>query len=411
MELNINSDRQIQKMISIINQIPVGMVESDIEGNIMQINAKGVQLLMPYLMHFDVAAENNIIGLMDKMIPQISAAIRSFTPDAGSIVAQENYFIEISVSNKKILKYFFFTVNKISNETLSFIFDDITDFYDKEKKINQAVQEQAVEKSKFEMASGILHDIGNAVVGFGSYLTRIKRQISQNDYDQLTNLELFFTKQKKSLDIVFGEVKANALMDLLHGLTDNNKKNTEELSKAVADQMNIVTHISEILSIQRQYIKGQEIVGRAKVNIRNIISDSLSMLMGTLHKNNIVFSNNIALDVPSINGDKTRLMQVFLNLLKNAAESIIETKGNNQHITINSLVKDNELLISIKDTGSGIDKDVLNTLFTRGVTTKKEGNGLGLVNCRSIIESHEGRLILESEGPDLGAEAKVYFKI
>ena len=402
--------KQVQKMLSIIYQIPVGMVETDTSGFITQINAKGVQLLMPFLMHFELAAENNILLLLDKMFPAITAMIRSFNKESGTIIKQENYEIELTINGKLVNRHFFFTVTKIDSNTLSFMFDDITAFYEREKILNQALQDKAVEQSKFEMASGILHDIGNAVVGFGSYLTKVKREISQSDHTTLVNLESFFRKQQPQLMPVFGEAKTNALLDLMGGLVQNQQNSQAELNKALSEQMNIITHISEVLNLQRQYIKGQE-GERAKISIRNIINDCLSMLMAVIHKKNIEVQSNIPIDLPLILGDKTRLMQVFLNLLKNAAESIEPGENNQKHINIQARIENNELLAIIKDTGAGIDPAILPTLFTKGVTTKAEGTGLGLANCRSIIESHNGRLTLQSEGPGKGAEAIVYFKI
>lgn len=405
------AQQQVQKMLAIIHQIPVGMVETNHSGSITQMNAKGIQLLMPFLIHYGLAGEYNMLSLLDAMVPQLSAQVRGFEKNTGLIIQQENYQINFSTGNSNQLFYYFFTVNKIDENTLSFIFDDITSFYEREKKINMAVQDQAVEKSKFEMASGILHDIGNAVVGFGSYLTKVKRQLSQHDLDTLVNLENFFRKNHAQLLPVFGEAKTNALMDLLLGLIRNQKTNQQELQQAVGEQMNIVTHISEVLNIQRQYVKGQESSIRAKVSIRNIVGDCLSMLMATLHKMNIVVHTNLPIDLPLIVGDKTRLMQVFLNLLKNAAESIGAAPDSDKQININARVEGEEMIVVLKDTGAGIDAITLPQLFTRGVTTKSEGNGLGLANCRSIIESHEGRLELQSEGPGKGAEAILYFKI
>lgn len=404
--------KQVQKMLSLIYQIPVGMVETDTCGSITQINAKGVQLLMPFLIHFELAAENNILSLLDKMLPAITAMIRSFTKESGTIIKQENYQLELTINGKPINKHFFFTVTKIDSNTLSFMFDDITAFYEREKMINQALQDKAVEQSKFEMASGILHDIGNAVVGFGSYLTKVRREVSQSDYTTLISLEVFFRKQQAQLIPVFGEAKTNALLDMMGELVLNQKNTQTELNKALSEQMNIIAHISEVLNLQRQYIKGQE-GERAKINLRYIINDCISMLMGLITKKNIQVQSNIPIDIPLIIGDKTRLMQVFLNLLKNAAESIDIEVGDDkqQRINIEARIENNELLVIIKDTGAGIDPAILPTLFTKGITTKTEGTGLGLSNCRSIIESHDGRLTLQSEGLGKGAEAVVYFKI
>jgi signal transduction histidine kinase len=403
-------EKQLQKMLSIIYQTPVGIVETDITGTILQMNAKGVQLLMPFLTHFGIADENNLFSLLDKIVPAVSAAIHSFNKESGTIIKQQNYQIELTFNGKANSLHFFFTVTKIDSNTISFMFDDITPFYEREKIMNKALQDQAVEKTKFEIASGVLHDIGNAVVGFGSYLTRIKRELAQTDHDTLINLEKFFCTHQPLLIQTFGEAKTNALLDLLAGLVHNQKSSQAELNKALSEQMNIITHVSEILTLQRQYIKGQE-GERAKISIRNILNDCLAMLMPVIQKKNILVQSSLPIDIPLLTGDKTRLMQVFLNLLKNAAESIQAGENVVKRIEIQTRVENNELLVIIKDTGAGIEPSILPDLFTKGFTTKTEGTGLGLANCRSIVESHNGRITLQSEGAGKGAKVTVYFKL
>ena len=94
-----------------------------------------------------------------------------------------------------------------------------------------------------------------------------------------------------------------------------------------------------------------------------------------------------------ITGDKTKLQEVFWNLLKNAYEATLP-KG---QISLIAQNKKDRILIQIKDTGCGIPSEELSRIFEPFVTFKKNGTGLGLSICRQIIESHHGVIEVISE--------------
>ena len=100
-------------------------------------------------------------------------------------------------------------------------------------------------------------------------------------------------------------------------------------------------------------------------------------------------------DLPEISCYPDYLNQVFMNILMNALQSIKDTGT----ITIRTFKKDNNIVVEIQDTGSGIPKENLENIFEFGFTTKKrgEGTGLGLALVKKIIKEHKGKIEVESE--------------
>jgi len=286
---------------------------------------------------------------------------------------------------------------------------DITKVKKLEQEQNAAALEKAVAQGKFEIASDVMHDIGNAMVGFGSYLTRIRRLQEDAKPENLQNLAKFFEEQKNTIAGAIGEVKADALAKMLGGIAKTQKVNHEEISKSITEQLNIITNIQEILNIQRQYITGHESQERKPVNLRQVINDSLSMLFSSIDKTAIAVSLNIPADLPIIKGDRTKLMQLLLNILKNSIDAI-DKDAKEKSITINALTKGGQLVIEVKDSGCGIDKSINGRVFEKGYSTKS-GAGLGLYNCRTIAESHEATVDISSEGAGKGTTAVIGFKI
>ncbi|GLU56998.1 hypothetical protein Dfri01_64590 [Dyadobacter frigoris] len=307
-------------------------------------------------------------------------------------------------------QHFTVTINKMEPGSIMVALDDITESVAREKQMQQTLLDKAVEQGKFEIASGMLHDIGNAVVGFGSYLNRI-RQIQQNrDITNLENLAGFLKNQLPELTSAMGKEKSQAVISLLNGTVQSLKQTNQQMNSYVTDQFNIITHIQEILSIQRQYTAVQHSQQRAPVNLRSVINDSLAMLFATMDKKRITVSLDISQKETLIKADRTKLMQVLLNLLKNSIDSF-ETDIKERKIHIRLCSVNGSLTIEIRDNGSGFDVQTGERLFERGFTTKRSGSGLGLANCKSIIDSHSGLISITSPGPGQGTTAIIKFKI
>ena len=273
-----------------------------------------------------------------------------------------------------------------------------------------AVLDKAVAQGKFEIASDVMHDIGNAVVGFGSYLTRIRRLQDQDKPENLQYLAGFFEEQKAALSTAIGEAKATAVVKMLDGIALSQRNNQEEIGKSITEQLNIINHIQEILNIQRQHITGHESQERKQVNLRNIINDSLAMLFASLDKMSIAVSLNMPAELPVIKGDRTKLVQVLLNILKNSIEAI-DINAPEKTISVNAVAQNGQLLLQVRDSGRGFDKAIADQLFVRGFTTKSSGSGMGLHNCRTIADSHDGSIDITSEGYGKGAVATIGLKI
>lgn len=107
----------------------------------------------------------------------------------------------------------------------------------------------------------------------------------------------------------------------------------------------------------------------------------------------IEFTSNIPDSLGTFTGDKVKLEEVIFNLLRNAKEAV----GQNGSIHLSVLRKNAFLSIHIQDNGCGIPPEHLETLFDPFVTYKSTGTGLGLAISKSIIESHNGTIIVKSE--------------
>ncbi len=404
------TDYSKQKLLSIIYQTPVGVIEMDQQGEILHMNAKGIQLLMPFFMQAGLAG-NNLLTLLDRHVPQIRTTLGAPSPAFKAIFNQHPFVLPLRLGNGDVERHFWITINKQDDGSFTAFFDDVTHRYEREQVLQQAILDRAVQQGQFDIASGVLHDIGNAVVAFGSYLTRIRRQLKATDINHLSNLVLFFEKNRAALVPALGEGKAQAIVKLLEGILDNQKNKDEETQKALNEQVRIVTHIQEVIAIQRQYIRNGDSRERPKVNIRTILNDCVDMQSAWFEKRDIRVTLQTQTEHMRLSGDRTKLMQVFLNLLKNSQEALESQAGTDKWIRIELTGDDRNLTVCIADNGVGFDPSLAESLFEKGISSKEEGSGLGLNNCRSIVETHAGQLKLTSPGPGQGATTLITFSL
>ncbi|MDP9081324.1 MAG: PAS domain-containing sensor histidine kinase [Bacteroidota bacterium] len=262
--------------------------------------------------------------------------------------------------------------------------------------------EKALAQGKFEIASEVLHDIGNALVGFGSHLTRLTKLSGQDFTTPIQNLSAFLSAQSPKLTDLFGAAKSVALTDLAINLSANQQKYSAEIRSAVRELVHIISHVKEILNIQRQFVRGQEGKHERKpVNLLRLVEDCKAMLGANYERKEIEFVLTTELETYFFDGDATKIMQVLLNIQKNAIEAIpIHAKEKKICLVLKKTL--NWIELELTDSGIGFDLATGEHLFERGFTTKENGTGLGLFNCRSIIESHNGSLTIASDGPQRG---------
>jgi PAS domain S-box-containing protein len=310
------------------------------------------------------------------------------------------------------------TERKRSEEALNKLNKELNDQSAELKTLNeQLIQqkeqelEKAIAQGKFEIASEVLHDIGNALVGFGSYLTRINRVIENNNLEGIRNLATFLKVQQALIANTLGTDKANALVTITEGIAKTQSDNQKEVSTSIGELLSIVSHIQEILNIQRQLVRSHSGTHQRKpVNLASIIDDCRSMLFASFDKKGVKFSVSVKPGSYVIKGDHTKLMQVILNVLKNSLEAI-DFESPEKCIAVSLESTGEFICLKITDNGQGFDKKTSEHFFERGFTTKKKGTGLGLYNCRSIVESHTGSFDISSDGIGLGTVTTIKFSL
>ncbi len=173
------------------------------------------------------------------------------------------------------------------------------------------------------------------------------------------------------------------------------EKNPPDLHEAQANLTEIVSvgHRANeaIEGIRAMFRRDRQ--ERVALDVNKLILTVLTALGDELQSHQIIVRTELADDLPVVLADRVQLQQVILNLTTNAIDAMSSVAGRSRILRLRSEIQEpHGVLVSVEDSGSGIDPKNVDRIFETFFTTKSTGMGMGLAICRSIIEAHHGRL-------------------
>jgi C4-dicarboxylate-specific signal transduction histidine kinase len=172
----------------------------------------------------------------------------------------------------------------------------------------------------------------------------------------------------------------------------------EEAREASLRVVKDATRAAEIIDrIRLLFKKGTP--QRELVDVNEVIREMIVLLRNQATRYSIFVRTDLAADIPQIMGDRVQLQQVLMNLIVNSIDAMKEVEGT-RNLAIKSQRAENEqVVVSVSDTGVGLPPQQADQIFNAFFTTKVHGTGMGLRISRSIVESHRGRLWAAGNSP------------
>jgi PAS domain S-box-containing protein len=171
---------------------------------------------------------------------------------------------------------------------------------------------------------------------------------------------------------------------------DHDQPDLDQLRTAVARMVRDAQRAAEILRrIRSQFERGN--LDREVLDVNEINRGTLALLRDQAARYNISVRTELATDLPQIAGDRVQLQQVAMNLIVNSIEAMKNVEGIRE-VVVKSQRVENDILVSVSDTGPGFPQELAEQIFDAFFTTKPDGTGMGLRVARSIVESHGGRM-------------------
>jgi PAS domain S-box-containing protein len=165
----------------------------------------------------------------------------------------------------------------------------------------------------------------------------------------------------------------------------------EEACAAAARVVKDATRAAEIINRVRLLFK-KSAPERELVDVNEVIPKMIVLLYGEAARYEISVRAELAADLPYVIGDRVQLQQVIMNLIVNSIDAMKDVDGTRELVVRSQRTENEQVLVSVIDTGVGVPQQHASQIFNAFFTTKSHGTGLGLRISRSIVESHGGRL-------------------
>jgi C4-dicarboxylate-specific signal transduction histidine kinase len=174
--------------------------------------------------------------------------------------------------------------------------------------------------------------------------------------------------------------------------------NLEEARAAATRMVKDGTRAAEIISrIRLLFNRGTP--QRELVDVNEVIGEIIVLLRGELARYSVSVLPELAADLPQVMGDRVQLQQVMMNLINNSIDAMKDLDGSRELAITSQRAENEQLMVSVTDTGVGLPMQQADQIFNAFFTTKFHGTGMGLSISRSIVESHSGRLWAAENSP------------
>ena len=175
-------------------------------------------------------------------------------------------------------------------------------------------------------------------------------------------------------------------------LLQKNPQNLGEFGAIVSDIRQDGWRAGEVVRRLRLLLKKGEVQFQP-LDVNEVVKSALNLIRSDLVNQNVALYTEFAPHLPAVNGDDVQLQEVLLNLVRNGCEAMADVEAVRRRLLVRTeLAEGEEVRVFVVDRGCGIPPEKMERIFEPFFTTKKNGMGLGLGICRTIISAHGGRL-------------------
>ncbi|MFD2271712.1 sensor histidine kinase [Undibacterium arcticum] len=269
----------------------------------------------------------------------------------------------------------------------------------------EQVHKQLLEASRkagmAEVATGVLHNVGNVLNSVNVSATLVAERISKSKVSGLSRAAALL--QEHELDLgayLSSDLRGKLLPAYLLQLSEHLQADQEASVKELNFLRQNIDHIKVIVAMQQTFATASGVEER--VNVRELLEDSLRMDMSSLIRHGVEVIHEID-EVPLIMLDKHKTLQILVNLVSNARHACDDSGRTDKRLTLRLTSGDGRVRLSVTDNGAGIPAENLTRIFNHGFTTRKDGHGFGLHSGALAAKELGGSLLAQSDGIGLGA--------
>ncbi|HAJ79064.1 MAG TPA: hypothetical protein DCO75_04770 [Fibrobacteres bacterium] len=351
------------------------------------------------------------LKLVHRQTKAITGPIEKLTKAAGTI-AEGNYSTTIPVSaNDEIgtLAKNFETMRCMVKEYTERLENKVAERTSQLNAAQKELIDKAHKAGMADIASGTLHNVGNILNSIKASVEAISDILLSNPLEGINKANMLLRKNSDNMDdFILNDKRCKKLLNYYLKIEDPLKNSIDGIDSNILRVVEKINAISDVISAQQAYagIGGLS----EKVNLMDIVDDSLILQSASTQRHNISIIKDYK-DIPPVIVQKTKLVHILINLIKNAKDAMEGLPSDKKKLTISIYMKDLYAFIRISDTGCGISPVNIAKIFSHGFTTKKTGHGFGLHSSANYMKEMGGEMWAESDGENKGSSFIIKFPV
>jgi signal transduction histidine kinase len=252
-----------------------------------------------------------------------------------------------------------------------------------------------------EVATSVLHNVGNVLNSVNVSSSLIAKKMRESKIPNINRaVALIRTHESNLSDFFVNDPKGKQLLVYLSNLALHLTQEQEEILREVGSLTSNILHIKEIVAMQQNYARTSSVVESLKVT--DLVEDAIRLNNCAMSHQQVNLNRDFA-EVPPILTEKHKILQILVNLIRNAKYACDDSGSNDRQITLRVTNGNERISISVIDNGIGIPAENLTRIFRQGFTTRKAGHGFGLHSGALAAKELGGTLVAFSHGTGRGA--------
>ena len=253
-----------------------------------------------------------------------------------------------------------------------------------------------------EVATGILHNVGNVLNSVNVSVTFLREMSRKSKLGSLEKAAGLLREHRAQLGAYLTEdPKGKLLPDYFIALGEQVRKEHSDQLKEIESLGKHIDHIKNIVAMQQRFAKQSGL--HESVQISGLVEDALELNANSFTRHGVTVLREFG-EMPMVVVDRHKVLQILINLLRNAQQAVDHGNALEKRITIRLVSSgDKHVAVQVHDNGMGIAPENLNRIFGHGFTTKKDGHGFGLHSCALAAREMGGSLLAQSDGVGKGA--------
>lgn len=253
-----------------------------------------------------------------------------------------------------------------------------------------------------EVATGVLHNVGNVLNSVNVSATIVSNKIRQSRVTNLVALTDMLQQHAGDLsEFLTGDPKGQRVLPYLGNLSEHMQQERQTMLQELDLLTEHIGHIKEIVATQQSYAQVSGLV--ETISLADLVEDAIRFVQAGYERHKIHLERDYE-QVPPIAVEKHSVLQIMLNLLRNAKQALKDSVNPERRIRVRLYRHGSDRIrIAVEDTGVGIPPENLTRIFSHGFTTRRDGHGFGLHSGANTAQQMGGALWAESEGSGRGA--------